>query len=78
MPIEQCSGEPLPPNIPAEAVRPLFLGKTIEDLMLPEARLFLSDFGEASTPMSEVRLGRDCHNPPAFRAPKAKLSQKFH
>jgi hypothetical protein len=41
--------------------------------MLPEARLILSDFGEASTPMSEVRLGRDCHTPPVFRAPKAKF-----
>lgn len=73
VPITQCSGEPLPPNIPTEAVIPLFLGKSVDELTLPKTRLFLSDFGEAFAPTSEVRLGQDCHTPPAFRAPEAKF-----
>ncbi|PWY92146.1 kinase-like protein [Aspergillus heteromorphus CBS 117.55] len=73
VPITQCSGEPLPPNVPAKAVLPLFLGKTADKLTLSEARLLLSDFGEAFAPASEIRLGKDCHTPLSFRAPEIKF-----
>ena len=76
VPVTQCSGKPLPPNVPAKAVVPLFLGKSADQLTLPEAHLLLSDFGEAFAPASDIRLGQDCHTPPAFRAPEAKFQPK--
>lgn len=72
-PVTRCDGEPLPPNAPAKAVVPLFLGKYAEKFSLSDAQLLLSDFGEAFSPATETRLGRDCHTPPAFRAPEAKF-----
>lgn len=76
VPITRCDGEPLPSNAPAKAVVPLFLGKYAEKFSLSDAQPLLSDFGEAFSPASEVRLGQDCHTPPAFRAPEAKFESQ--
>ncbi|PYH29279.1 kinase-like protein [Aspergillus neoniger CBS 115656] len=73
VPITRCDGRPLPPNIPAQAVNFLFLGKYAETMTLADVRPLLSDFGEAFAPASEVRLGQDCHTPPAFRSPEARF-----
>lgn len=73
VPVTRCDREPLSPNVPARAVVPLFLGKYAEEFSLSDAQLLLSDFGEAFSPASEVRLGQGCHTPPAFRAPEAKF-----
>lgn len=73
VPITQCSGEPLPPNVPAKAVLPMFLEKSSEELTLPEAHILVSDFGEAFAPASEVRLGQDSHAPLHYRPPEAKF-----
>lgn len=71
--ITQSNGDPLPPNFPPGAVEPLFLGKAIDNIELPDAQSLLSDFGEAFTPTSEVRLGRDSNIPLAYRAPEAEF-----
>ncbi|KAJ5443370.1 hypothetical protein N7445_004483 [Penicillium cf. griseofulvum] len=76
VPITRRDGEPLPPNVPTKAVIPLFLGKYAERFSLSDAHPLLSDFGEAFPPASEVRLGRDCHTPVAFRAPEAKFESQ--
>ncbi|GKZ81396.1 hypothetical protein AnigIFM56816_005913 [Aspergillus niger] len=73
VPITRCDGKPLPPNVPTKAVKPLFLEKYAETLTLADVRPLLSDFGEAFAPDSEVRLGKDCHTPPAFRSPEARF-----
>ncbi|KAL4808328.1 kinase-like domain-containing protein [Aspergillus unguis] len=73
VPVTQCDGRPLPPNAPAKAVVPLFLGKYAEEFSLSDVHPLLSDFGEAFSAASEERLGQDCHTPPAFRAPEAKF-----
>ncbi|GLA81129.1 hypothetical protein AtubIFM56815_004766 [Aspergillus tubingensis] len=73
VPITRCDGKPLTPNIPTQTVIPLFLGKYAETMTLADVRPLLSDFGEAFAPTSEVRLGQDCHTPPAFRAPEARF-----
>lgn len=73
IPITRRDGEPLPPNAPAKAVVPLFLGKYAEEFSLSDAHPLLSDFGEAFSPASEARLGKDCHTPVSFRAPEAKF-----
>jgi serine/threonine protein kinase len=76
VPVTRCDGKTLPPNAPANAVMPLFLGKYAEKFSLSDAHLLLSDFGEAFSPAAETRLGQDCHTPPAFRAPEAKFESQ--
>lgn len=71
VPIRRVDGEPLPINVPREAVLPLYLGKKAQEFTLEDARgLFLSDFGEAFAPAAERRLGRNCNTPVAKRAPE--------
>ncbi|RAK80833.1 kinase-like protein [Aspergillus fijiensis CBS 313.89] len=60
-------------STPAKAFIPLFLGKYAEHFSISDAQPLLTDLGEAFAPASEVRLGQDCHTPPAFRAPEAKF-----
>lgn len=71
--ITQCNKNPLPPNVPAKAALPLYLGKKAEEFTLSEvgAGVLLGDFGEAFEPASDLRQGKDCHTPLAFRAPEA-------
>ena len=76
VPVTRCDGEPLTSNAPTEAVIPLFLGKYAEKFTLSDVRPLLSDFGEAFSPASETRLGKDCHTPQAFRAPEAKFEAR--
>lgn len=73
VPVTQINGNgaPLPPNVPIQAVRPMYFGRSMDRLTLSTARLLLNDFGEAFSPASEVRLGQDCHTPPGSRAPEA-------
>ncbi|SPO02244.1 uncharacterized protein DNG_04917 [Cephalotrichum gorgonifer] len=72
VPIRRVDGGPLPPNVPAQAVVPLYLGKKAQEFSLADAhRLVLSDFGEAFAPATEERLGKDCNTPVARRAPEA-------
>lgn len=69
--VSRRDGQPLTPNVPAMVTTPLYMGKDSEDFSLPEARIVLSDFGEAYQPDTDVRLGKDCHTPVDFRPPEA-------
>jgi len=72
VPITRVDKKPLTPNIPAQAVVPLYLGKKAQEFTLADAHgLILSDFGEAFSPATEQRLGKDCNIPLAKRAPEA-------
>jgi serine/threonine protein kinase len=77
VPITRRDRQPLTPNVPAKAVVPLFLRKYAEKFSLSDAHPLLSDFGEAFPPALEVRLGKDCHTPVAFRAPEAKFESQL-
>lgn len=77
VPLIRCDGEPLPPNAPTKAVVPLFIGKYADEFSLSDAHPLLTDFGEAFSPASETRLGKDCHTPNAFRAPEAKFESQM-
>lgn len=70
--ITECNRKPLPPNIPAKAVIPLYLGKDTEEFTLSNTHVLLNDFGETFTPM-DYRLGKDCHTPLAMRPPEARF-----
>jgi serine/threonine-protein kinase SRPK3 len=72
VPIIRTDRKPLPPNVPAEAVVPLYLGKKAQEFTLADAQgLLLNDFGEAFAPATEQRLGKECHTPLAKQAPEA-------
>ncbi|KAI0870496.1 protein kinase [Hypoxylon argillaceum] len=74
IPISRIDGKPLPPNVPTQAVVPLYLGKKAQEFTLADTNsLTLCDFGEAFSPAVEQRLGRDCHTPISKRAPEALL-----
>lgn len=72
IPVTRADDMPLTPNVPAQAVVPLYLGKKAQEFTLADAQgLILSDFGEAFSPAMEQRHGRDCHIALAKRAPEA-------
>jgi serine/threonine-protein kinase SRPK3 len=71
--VTRVDGGPIPPNVPNEAVDPLCMGGRAKDMTLPQAHSLLCDFGEAFSPASEVRLGKDCHTPLAARPPEARF-----
>jgi len=71
VPIARVDEKPLIPNVPAQAVVHLYPGKEAQDFTLGDANgLILSDFGEAFSPATERRLGRNCNIPLAKRAPE--------
>lgn len=73
VPITQRDGKPLPPNVPTKAVIPLYVGKDAEEFTLSDARVLLSDFGEAFDPAVEFRRAEDCHTPLSMRPPEARF-----
>lgn len=46
-PVNRLDGQKLPPGVPKYAILPIWLGEASEKLILPEARILISDFGEA-------------------------------
>lgn len=72
IPIARADEKPVTPNVPVRAVVLLYLGKKAQEFTLDDAHgLILSDFGEAFSPATERRLGRNCNIPLAKRAPEA-------
>ncbi|KAJ5934359.1 hypothetical protein N7466_003906 [Penicillium verhagenii] len=69
--IRRFDGQPLPPNIPPQAVLPIWLGEASEKLTLPEAKILLSDFGEAFLPSKQQRF--ESHTPLVGRPPEARF-----
>ncbi|RMZ85138.1 hypothetical protein DV738_g32, partial [Chaetothyriales sp. CBS 135597] len=78
IPIKRCDGEQLPPNIPARAVLPIYLGKYAEEFLPSDARVLLGDFGEAFAPDREARKGEDCHTPLAMRPPESRFEPQAY
>ncbi|KAJ4419498.1 hypothetical protein N0V82_004943 [Gnomoniopsis sp. IMI 355080] len=71
VPIARVDEKPLTPNVPPYAVLPLYLGKEAEVFTLADAHgLILSDFGEAFSPATEQRLGKECNIPLPRKAPE--------
>lgn len=71
VPISRVDDKPLTLHIPSHAVVPLYLGKKAQEFTLADAHgLILSDFGEAFSPATEQRLGKECNTPLAKKAPE--------
>jgi len=69
--IRRFDGQPLPPNIPSRAVLPIWLGEASDKLKLPEAKILLSDFGEAFFPTKQQRF--ESHTPLVSRPPEVRF-----
>lgn len=54
-PVRHLDSKPLPPGVPTYGVLPIWLGKPSEEILLSEAKISLSDFGEAFFPSEEQR-----------------------
>lgn len=79
VPVSRVDEKLLTSNAPTHAVVPLYLGKKAQEFTLEDAHgLILGDFGEAFSPATEPRLGRECNTPVAKRAPEAFFEPDNH
>ncbi|OOF99309.1 hypothetical protein ASPCADRAFT_512029 [Aspergillus carbonarius ITEM 5010] len=69
--ITRFDGGTIPPCVPPRAILPVWLGKASEDLILPEVKLLLSDFGEAFFPAKLNKF--ESLTPPVYRAPESRF-----
>ncbi|KAL4893481.1 kinase-like domain-containing protein [Aspergillus ambiguus] len=67
-PVVHIESKPLPPNIPTHGIAPLLLGKASENITLNEARILLTDFGEAFPYTKELKY--ESHTPLPIRPPE--------
>ncbi|KAJ6127416.1 kinase-like protein [Penicillium sp. IBT 18751x] len=70
-PVNRLDGHKLPPGVPQYGIVPIWLGEASENITLPEARIFLSDFGEAFSPAQEMKY--ESHTPLLIRPPEARF-----
>lgn len=68
-PVIHLDGDPLPPGVPSYGVAPIWLGEASEKIMLAEARILLSDFGEAFSYPKELKY--TSRTPLVIRPPEA-------
>ncbi|KAF5685783.1 kinase domain-containing protein [Fusarium circinatum] len=56
-PVTRTDGQPVTsPSVPKNVYTPNWLGKPSDEVLLPEARLWLADFGTAFNPSQQTRL----------------------
>lgn len=70
-PVNRLDGQKLPPGVPQYGILPIWLGEASENITLPEARMILSDFGEAFSPAREMKY--ESHTPLLIRPPEARF-----
>ncbi|RAH44560.1 protein kinase [Aspergillus brunneoviolaceus CBS 621.78] len=70
-PVNRLDGQTLPPGVPQYGVLLIWLGEASENITLPEARIIVSDFGEASSPAREMKS--ESHTPLSIRPPEARF-----
>src|SRR3569833_3757500 len=54
-PVQRLDGKPIPPNVPSHVLPGVWMGKACEDLLLEDAGILLTDFGESWRPSVESR-----------------------
>ncbi|GAB7355544.1 hypothetical protein MBLNU459_g6021t2 [Dothideomycetes sp. NU459] len=71
-PVVLFDSGPLPSNVPTHGIAPIWLGEASEDIRLQEARILLTDFGEAFSPRVEQK--HESRTPLVGRPPEAHLA----
>ncbi|CAG8078657.1 unnamed protein product [Penicillium olsonii] len=69
--IRRFDGRPLSPSVPSRAVLPIWLGVASDKLEPWEAKILLTDFGEAFSPTKQQRSVS--HTPLVSRPPEARF-----
>jgi serine/threonine protein kinase len=69
--IRRFDGQPLPSNIPPKAILPIWLGEASGEIILPEAKIQFSDFGEAFSHTNQDKF--KSHTPLVSRPPDARF-----
>ena len=69
--ITRFDGKELPPCVPSHGIPPIWLGEATEKLKLSEAKILLSDFGEAFSPAKGEKF--ESHTPLVNRAPETRF-----
>lgn len=70
-PVIHLDGNPLPPGVPSHGIAPIWLREASEKIMLAEARILLSDFGEAFPYPKELKY--TSRTPLVIRPPEARF-----
>lgn len=70
-PVVHLDGKPLPPGVPSHGIAPIWLGEASEEITLAEARILLTDFGEAFSYSKEPKY--ESHTPLIIRPPEARF-----
>jgi len=73
-PVQRLDGKPIPPNVPSHVLPGVWMGKACEDLLLEDAGILLTDFGESWRPSVESRYRQK--TPRLCRAPESLLAEK--
>ncbi|OJI83109.1 hypothetical protein ASPTUDRAFT_57076 [Aspergillus tubingensis CBS 134.48] len=69
-PVVHLDGKQLPPGVPSHGIAPIWLGEPSEKITLPEARILLTDFGEA---FSSEEAKYESHTPLVNRPPESRF-----
>ncbi|KAJ9192489.1 hypothetical protein DTO164E3_8318 [Paecilomyces variotii] len=70
-PVTHLDGKPLPPGVPSHGISPVWLGEASEKIALSEARILLTDFGEAFSPSEKPKY--ESHAPLGIRPPEVRF-----
>lgn len=71
-PVVHLNGNPLPPGVPSHGVASIWLGEASEEITLAEARILLSDFGEAFS-YSKKEPKYESRTPLVIRPPEVRF-----
>ncbi|KAJ5389186.1 protein kinase domain protein [Penicillium cataractarum] len=69
--VNRLDGQELPSGVPRDGVLPVWLGEASEIVTLQEARILVSDFGEAFSPVQEQKF--ESHTPLLIRPPESRF-----
>lgn len=70
-PVVHLDGNPIPPGVPSPGIAPIWLGEASEKITLAEARILLSDFGEAFSYSKELKT--ESRTPLVIRPPEVRF-----
>ncbi|GFF50223.1 serine/threonine-protein kinase SRPK [Aspergillus udagawae] len=70
-PVVHLDGNPLPPGVPSHGIAPIWLGEASEEITLAEARILLTDFGEAFSYPKELKY--ESRTPLVIPPPEARF-----
>lgn len=68
-PVVRVDGRPLTSAVPSDCIEPVWLGKTSDEITLPDAKIMLIDFGESYMPSLQAR--HESNAPSAYQPPEA-------